>query len=150
VQKAFIKKATYKEIPYIADLLVELFSIEKDFTIDKQKHISALKILLDEPLALSIVAVIDDHIVGFASMQRVISTATGGYSGVIEDVIIRNDFRSQGIGNMLIDKLINEAKKLSYKRVQLLCDTSNQNAQTFYLKKSFVQSSMQGYYLALP
>ncbi|WP_200414859.1 GNAT family N-acetyltransferase [Arcobacter sp. FWKO B] len=150
MQKAFIKKATYKEIPYIAELLVELFSIEKDFTIDKHRHINALKILLDEPLAIAIVAVIDEQIVGFASMQRVISTATGGYSGLIEDVIIKNDFRSHGIGNMLIDRLINEAKKLSYKRVQLLCDMSNHNAQQFYFKKSFVQSSMQGYYLTLP
>jgi N-acetylglutamate synthase-like GNAT family acetyltransferase len=146
VQKTFIKKASFRDIPEIVCLIEELFAIEKDFVFDKQKQTNALKILLDEPTAVVLTAMYDNSLVGFASMQRVVSTSVGGYCGLIEDVIIKDGYRHQGIGHLLLEKLICESKKLSYKRLQLLCDITNSQAQDFYTKLGFTKSQMMGWY----
>lgn len=146
MQKTIIRLADTSDIEAIAGLLAELFSIEKDFKIDKQKQLDALNIILQEPSSVCIVAVIENEVVGFASMQRVISTAIGGYSGLIEDVIVQEDKRKLGIGNMLLDRLFLEAKLQDFKRLQLLCDTTNTKAQEFYSKHGFKKSQMVGWY----
>ena len=119
MQKTIIRLADISDIEAIAGLLAELFSIEKDFKIDKQKQLDALSIILQEPSSVCIVAVIENEVVGFASMQRVISTAIGGYSGLIEDVIVQEDKRKIGIGNMLLDRLFLEAKCHNFKREKI-------------------------------
>lgn len=146
MQKTIIRLADISDIEAIAGLLAELFSIEKDFKIDKQKQLDALSIILQEPSSVCIVAVLENEVVGFASMQRVISTAIGGYSGIIEDVIVQEDKRKLGIGNMLLDRLFLEAKLQDFKRLQLLCDTTNTKAQEFYSKHGFKKSQMVGWY----
>lgn len=146
MQKTIIRLADISDIEAIAGLLAELFSIEKDFKIDKQKQLDALSTILQEPSSVCIVAVIENEVVGFASMQRVISTAIGGYSGLIEDVIVQEDKRKLGIGNMLLDRLFLEAKLQDFKRLQLLCDTTNTKAQEFYSKHGFKKSQMVGWY----
>lgn len=146
MQKTIIRLANTSDIEAIAGLLAELFSIEKDFKIDKQKQLDALSIILQEPSSVCIVAVIENEVVGFASMQRVISTAIGGYSGLIEDVIVQKGKRKLGIGNMLLDRLFLEAKLQDFKRLQLLCDTTNTKAQEFYSKHGFKKSQMVGWY----
>ena len=66
------------------------------------------------------------------SAQLVISTAMGAPSAWIEDMVIREQFRGQGVGKALLEKAKDWAKTKGAKRVQLIADADNAAALNFY------------------
>ncbi len=71
-----------------------------------------------------------------------VSTALGARVGILEDMIISKDYRSQGFGSKLINFAIEFAKENGCKRLTLLTDTDNISAHKFYADKGFSRSSM--------
>jgi GNAT superfamily N-acetyltransferase len=118
----------------MCDLLAELFSIESDFVPDREKQLHGLSALIAHPpgRVLVLVAVIDELVVGMATVQTLISTAEGGRVGLIEDVIVDREFRFQGIGTLLLNEIAAWGRRAGLKRLQLLADRDNQPALDFY------------------
>ena len=71
-------------------------------------------------------------IVGMATLQLLISTAEGGTAGVIEDLVVSESMRGQGIGQALLNHLCGWAEGQGITRLQLLADRDNQAALDFY------------------
>jgi GNAT superfamily N-acetyltransferase len=148
--KLVIRRANTNDIEHLADLLVELFSIETDFTVDRAKHIIGInRIILDVDRSVIFVAEHRDQIVGMVSGQLVISTAAGGYSVLLEDMCVAGEFRRSGTGSALLQNLAVWGKNKGAKRVQLVADSKNQPAISFYLKKGFSSSRMTGMYFII-
>jgi ribosomal protein S18 acetylase RimI-like enzyme len=137
-----IRPACRSDIPAMAGLLAELFSIEDDFVPDGEKQYAALAMLIDDPNAIVSVAEIENTIAGMISIQRLISTATGDYVGLIEDMIVSQRFRGQKIGSALLLSAINEAVSRSWKRFSLGADVRNTGALAFYERHGFVRSHL--------
>jgi ribosomal protein S18 acetylase RimI-like enzyme len=137
-----IRYASYNDIPVMVNLLSELFAIEDDFVIDREKQSRGLKLLLDTESAIVLVAHEEDKVVGMASVQKLVSTAMGEYVGVVEDVVITKGYRGQGIGKRLLETLITESDKAGLKRLALGADHRNTNAIAFYHKYGFTTSHM--------
>jgi ribosomal protein S18 acetylase RimI-like enzyme len=129
-----IRHARPEDIPRLCDLLAELFSIESDFVPDREKQFHGLSALIADPSGqvLVLVAVIDGLVVGMATVQTLISTAEGGRVGLVEDVIVDNEFRSRGIGTLLLEGIMTWSTSAGLKRLQLLADRDNQSALDFY------------------
>jgi hypothetical protein len=74
-----IRPAGSADIPQMCDLLSELFSIESDFSPDREKQTRGLNLLLDDSSGASIVLVAEreGEITGMCSAQTMISTAEG-------------------------------------------------------------------------
>jgi len=140
--RIIIRKATLADLESMIDLLTELFSIEVDFTIDRSKQSNGLKILLRSGSASLWVAEVNSEVVGMVSAQMNISTAEGGLSALLEDLIVRQEFRKQGIGTKLLNTAINWAEFKGAKRVQLLSDKRNQPALDFYTKEGWTTTNM--------
>ncbi|ADE11138.1 GNAT family N-acetyltransferase [Sideroxydans lithotrophicus] len=135
--------ATKADLPYLVDLLAELFALESDFTPDPQKQLRGLLAILDEPeLGKLFVARIDGKVVGMANVLITISTAEGGRALLLEDVIIHRDHRGRGLGRKLVEHVLHWAKLRGIVRVTLLADRDNHPAQDFYRKLGFVDSNM--------
>jgi GNAT superfamily N-acetyltransferase len=66
------------------------------------------------------------------SAQLVISTAMGAPSAWIEDMVLRDEFRGQGLGKELLDAAANWAMSKGAKRIQLVADADNVPALGFY------------------
>ena len=115
-------------------LLSELFSIESDFSPDSQKQATGLSLLLTDRSGSSAVLVAEkgDEIVGMCSVQTLISTAEGGPVGLVEDLIVRKDYRGNGIGTRLLSEIFRWCDSKNISRVQLLRDFDNMNALMFY------------------
>ena len=67
--------------------------------------------------------------------------ATKIYSGKyveLDNVIIDNDHRSQGIGKLLCDWIIDEAKKLGCQTAMLDAYSENSSGHKFYLREGFI------------
>ena len=132
-----IELARRADIPRLADLLSDLFGVELDFTADASRQIRGLELLIADDTASNrqIVAVARDNdgqAIGMATAQIVVSTAEGALSAWIEDVVVHQDFRRQGIGRQLLDHLVAWAKTQGATRVQLVADQENADADLFY------------------
>lgn len=137
-----IRRAKQDDIPAMAELLGELFAIEDDFVIDSIKQTNGLKLLLEMPDSIALVVQIEDQIIAMATVQKLVSTAMGDYVGLIEDVVVAQTYRAQGIGKKLLYALIGACDAMGIKRLALGADQRNQNALAFYEKLGFKSSNM--------
>ncbi|MHB1145755.1 MAG: GNAT family N-acetyltransferase [Thiobacillus sp.] len=128
-----ITPASEADIPELIELLGVLFSIEQDFTPDTDKQRRGLAALLAS--SGGHIAIARDQAaraVGMATAQLVISTAEGAPSAWIEDVVVREDWRGQGLGRALLDAVLAWARARGAVRAQLLADLDNTPALAFY------------------
>lgn len=127
-----IRHAAAADIDNMVSLLEELFAIEDDFLIDRCVQRQGLELLLKDPEATVLVADVMGSVVGMATMQRLVSTAAGGYVGLIEDVVVAGPFRGRRIGTQLLESLIDESDKKNYLRLALAADERNIRAIALY------------------
>lgn len=131
----YIEQATEKDIPALSELLRVLFTLEQDFTPQVDKQQRGLGLLLEgAPRSCVLVArrVLEQQVLGMITAQLVISTAEGGLSAWIEDVVVDPNYQSQGIGSALIQGILDWSVQQGAKRAQLLVDKDNQPAVSFY------------------
>ena len=112
-----IREATLADVGELIELLYELFSIESDFTFDKAKQYQGLQLMLQDGKNKRVwVAETDTRrVVGMCTLQILISTAEGGEVGLVEDVVVKKQFRCMGIGRLLLKEMeewASEAKLL--------------------------------------
>ncbi len=79
-------------------LLKQLFSIEQDFAVDEERQRTGLQMIFDSDTVQAFVVEEDDTTIGMVSVQLVISTAEGGLSMLIEDLVVEEPYRNQGAG----------------------------------------------------
>ena len=142
-----IEKAEAADIGALVKLLEVLFSIEQDFSPDATAQRDGLTLLLDTPDRAQVF--IARHpvagVVGMVSAQLVISTAVGAPSVWIEDLVIAEQFRKQGLGKTLLEKAQEWAKSKGAKRVQLIADADNTSALDFYNRLGWTQTRLQAW-----
>jgi ribosomal protein S18 acetylase RimI-like enzyme len=138
-----IRQAEVADIEAMSLLLDQLFSIEQDFSPDKDKQDRGLRLLLESEDAVAFVAEEEARVIGMATLQILISTAEGGRVGLIEDVVVDTGYRGRGVGNTLLSHLLQWAEKNGLKRVQLLADCENQPALDFYQKEGWTLTCLQ-------
>jgi GNAT superfamily N-acetyltransferase len=139
-----IRSAQPGDIPRMSELLTELFSIESDFSPDKEKQVHGLGALIADPSGrtLVLVAIKGDLVIGMATVQTLISTAEGGRVGLVEDVIVDKQYRRMGIGTLLLTTIVDWSRKTRLKRLQLLADLDNQPALDFYSSHRWISTRL--------
>jgi GNAT superfamily N-acetyltransferase len=127
--------------------LYHLFAIEKDFATDADKHRAGLQLLLAETYARAIfVAEADGNVVGMVTAQIVVSTSSGGYSILLEDMYVASGFRRKGIGIKLLEQVLVWGSGQGARRVQLVADVTNIGALIFYRQAGLLTSRMTALY----
>lgn len=138
-----ISPAETGDLEQLAELLAELFTLENDFRPDREKQLRGLRLILDNP-ALGRLFVLRDQgrVAGMANVLITVSTAEGCRVAVLEDVIVRNEYRGKGLGRRLVEQVLWWAKAEGMTRVTLLADRDNEAALAFYRKLGFDRSQM--------
>ncbi len=136
------REAEIYDITDMIELLRQLFSIERDFSFDAEKQRTGLQMLLHSDTCKVFVAEKQGHVVGMATLQILISTAEGGYCGLIEDVVVDKNHRREGIGSLLLETTTEWAENEGLKRVQLLADKANVPAMEFYRKYKWMLTDL--------
>jgi GNAT superfamily N-acetyltransferase len=137
-----IRVAKLADVPAMAGLLAELFAIETEFRVDRAKQERALRMIIERPSAAAWVAEVDGRIVAMVTAQTVVSTAEGGESVWIEDVIVRGEYRRRGIGRRLVQAVEQWCAGRGVTRMQLLADSSNEAACEFYPRRGWTRTGM--------
>ncbi|MCX8085550.1 MAG: molybdenum ABC transporter ATP-binding protein [Rhodocyclaceae bacterium] len=141
--EACVEFATAADLPALADLLAELFTLESDFSPARERQLAGLKQILDEPsLGRLFVLRIGGQIAGMANALITVSTALGGKVLLLEDVIVAAPFRGRGYGRRLVEHVLGWAREEGFLRVTLLADRDNAPALAFYERLGFEPSAM--------
>jgi len=133
-------KHSISDIDSLNSLLTQLTQNPNKLTAVKLEKISENNRLL---LALDT----DNKIIGMATL--VLIAIPTGISGRIEDVVVDEKLRGQGIGTTLIKKLITEGKKLHFKRIDLTSKPARIVANTLYQTLGFTKYETNVYRLKL-
>jgi GNAT superfamily N-acetyltransferase len=136
--------AVSKDLSQLVELLGQLFEQEAEFTPDSAKQETALKLIFADPsLGRLYVARDGSRVVAMASLLFTVSTAEGGKAALFEDLVVRPDYRKQGIGASLLEYVIAQARAEGVLRMTLLTDMQNEQAQVLYRRLGFVGSPMK-------
>ena len=145
-----ISAAKHADIPALCELLAILFEQEPEFEIDAARQTAGLKQILDKPEQGHIVVLRDgDRPVGMVVLLFTLSTAMGGRVAVMEDMVLRPEYRNRGAGSELIREAIEFARQSGCKRITLLTDRANVGAHDFYMRNGFRTSTMKAMRLIL-
>ena len=138
-----VESATIEDLPALTELVMDLFSLSGDFSPDQEIQVRGLRLVLEQPNRGRIFVVRNqDQIFGMVNLLFTISTARGGFVILMEDVVIHPDHRGQGYGTMLVDYVVEFAKKKHFKRITLLTDRISAESQEFFKKMGFDYSNM--------
>jgi ribosomal protein S18 acetylase RimI-like enzyme len=146
-----ITEATPADIPQLAGLLAILFTHEVEVAPDRQKQETALRLILGQPEQGRIYCAREgDQLLGMVSILFTISTAEGGPSAWLEDMVVHPEQRNRGLGEQLIQHALHSAQALGCTRVTLLTDGINTGAMRFYERAGFARSEMVPFRLHFP
>jgi len=133
--KILIRSASEKDVPAIFSLIKELADYEKlsDQVVATEDELK--KVLFGENNFVEIlIAEFEGQIVGQALFFKNFSTFLGKPGIYLEDLYVKPEMRSKGIGKALLDKLISLAKERNYGRVEWSVLDWNESAIDFYKK----------------
>ncbi len=138
-----ITLATLNDIPVLCELLTVLFTQEAEFLPDNVAQTRGLAHIIEHPeIGCILIARRQAQIVGMVNLLYTISTALGERVALLEDMVVAESVRRQGIGSQLLAGAIKYAESQGCKRITLLTDQSNQSAHQFYVKHGFRLSPM--------
>ena len=92
---------------------------------------------LESPALLYLIAELSGTKVGFLSCYCQQLLHHGGLVGEIQEMYVIPEFRSQKIGNKLLEKLIEIARKLNVLQIEVTSNAKREAAHNFYLKSGF-------------
>lgn len=136
--------ATKAETPQLVELLGTLFSIEADFVPNAAKQQRAVEMILGDPrIGVIYVAREAGRVVGMVSTLYTVSTAEGGMSAWLEDMVVRPECRGRGVGAGLLEYAVVGAREAGVRRLTLLSDEDAAQAHAVYASEGFQFSGMR-------
>ena len=143
MSETHIEPATVEDLPQLADLLYDLFTLESEFRPDQEKQLRGLRLILEQPNRGRIFVLRSvDKIIGMVNLLITISTAEGGFVLLLEDLIIRQEHRGQGFGGQLLNYALDFARQKDFLRVTLLTVRMDDPSKRFFQKHGFHESDM--------
>ena len=140
---AEIRLAEKSDIDAMATLLGTLFDGELEFKPDRQRQISGLTGIVNNPQMGEIFVYCEGgKVVGMVSLLYSISTFLGGKVAILEDMVVSHSHRNRGLGSQLLAHAIKYARETGCLRITLLTDNTNHGAIKFYEKQGFYKSPM--------
>jgi len=132
--KSIIRRAVREDCPRLLELIQELATYERapdevTVTLDHFTESGFGK----QPVWWAFVAEVDETIIGFALYYIRYSTWKG-QAMYLEDILITNEMRGKGIGQLLFEQLILEAREKKFNRIIWQVLDWNEPAINFYKK----------------
>ena len=128
-----VRKMTRDDVNAVYELSVACFS--EPWSLD------SIKQEVENPVASYFVAEQDGKIVGYSGLWHVLD------EGEIINIAVSKQVRRQGIGALLLDKLLEEARQYALTVIRLEVRKSNEAAQSLYERYGFKAIAVRkGYY----
>ena len=89
-----------------------------------------------------LIAELDDNVLGFVNFSIRQNLLQKGYSGLIEELIVKKEFENKELGSTLLSAAIDECKNFGCKEIEVNSASSNLSAMNFYKKHGFVEKGI--------
>lgn len=99
-----------------------------------------LKNELESKNSLYFVAKLNDEIIGFAGIKIILDECE------LMNIVTKKSYRKNGIGNLLLNSIINEARKLKLIKINLEVSNTNLTAINLYEKTGFTKVGLRNKY----
>jgi GNAT superfamily N-acetyltransferase len=130
-------KIVKPEREHFSEVLSLLRQLWRDRVLNERRLDDAFERGLSSSFQEFRIAICNDRIVGFASMTIRNSLWQEGYLGHIDELVVDERFRGEGIGTRLLDEMIKVSKKRSCKKIELDSAFHRKEAHRFYESKGF-------------
>ena len=138
-----IESATIEDIPQLADLLADLFSLGTDFTPNHAKQIRGVRLILEQPSRGRIFVLRNNGmILGMINILFTISTAEGGFVALLEDLVVHREYRGQDFGHRLLKHAIDYCREKEILRITIVTDRGREDAARFFRAHGFAESNL--------
>ena len=124
-----VREAGERDFPELTELFREFAEFEK--SPEKMVNSSARMIKEQDYFTCFLALDGDDRITGYAACFFSYHTWSGK-SLYMDDLYVKPEYRKQGIGKLLLEKVIDFAKKEDCSRVKWQVSNWNKNGQEFY------------------
>lgn len=131
-----IRVATAENFKIIYNFINEL---EKDIFDEKIQHVIFSENLKNENI-IYLLAFENDEPAGFISCHAQWLLHHASLIGEIQEMIVAEKFRSQGVGKLLIAELIALAKSKGINQLEVTSSKKRESAHRFYMREGFAQS----------
>ncbi len=129
-----IRRVTSHDFNEIVALLQQLWP-------DKTLHVEQLRNVYDQALhSDSQIYLCTDKagaVIGFGSLSIKNNLWQEGFLGHIDELVVEKNYRNQGIGTLLLDRLIEIARERGCRRVELDSAFHRKGAHQFYEQRGF-------------
>jgi GNAT superfamily N-acetyltransferase len=137
-----------------SDAVIALFETqlrEHQITVSTKSLREAVSIVVDNPRYGFILLAMaqDGAAVGVAYASSLLSLEHGGLSGWLEELYVKPSWRARGIGSCLLQQVINTARELGWRALDLEVEATHQRAVSLYLRHRFRPHSRSRFYLKL-
>jgi len=136
-----IRPCTRKDLPAVIDLLQQLGDVTEIGTALSLEHVQKL---FDEMQAQpafyhNIVCDVDGRVVGFESLIFYQTLIHHGGTTLINELVVDQTYRGQGIGKKLIEYAIQEARRRGTDEIEVGTEKDNLPARRFYHEAGITQ-----------
>ena len=122
---------------HFLEILSLLRQLWKDKVLNKRRLSEVFESGLSSSFQEFRIAIHNDRIVGFASLTIKNSLWHGGYLGHIDELVVDERFRGEGVGTRLLDEMIKVSRDRSCKKIELDSAFHRKEAHRFYESKGF-------------
>jgi ribosomal protein S18 acetylase RimI-like enzyme len=91
----------------------------------------------------------DGNTIGVAYASSLLNLEHGGVSGWVEELYVLPQWRGRGIGSRLIAEVVERARELGWRALDLEVDASHQRAISLYARHQFQPHSRSRFYRIL-
>ena len=142
-QPVSITLATTSDLTAIAELMRELIDVLRtNEGINRQELTQSLDKLYKTQNSYMLVAKKDGKVIGFAQFYTRQTALNPKPCATLDELVVNKEYRRQGIGKLLVEKVIDECRKLDCYEVELSTELTNTIAQKFYKGCGFTEEAV--------
>lgn len=135
-----IRFATTDDAAAIAALVERYWAFESIEGFDRLRVATLLAQLISEPQRGACwVAEADGRLAGYLLAVFVFSLEHGGLMAEIDEVFVSDEFRSAGLGSLLVTRAERDLAERGLVRLQLQLGVHNESARRFYHRHGFLR-----------
>jgi len=131
-----VRLADKGDIKLIHKILMEMFDCQIDLRDRRFRE------ALDSGFSSYLVAVSEEEVIGFLNLWHIPDIVDGGVIGIILDCYVLGEYRSRGVGEMLMESAMELGSKLKVNKYFSWVDPRNKPAVSLIKKFGFISESL--------
>lgn len=135
-----IRRANSSDAPKIASMVAKLLTELRGSSVEEHSFTSVVKECMDTDSYIAFLAFSEnDECVGIVSVSQVRAVYAGGMIGIIQELYVQPEMRSEHIGRKLVKAVVDHGISQQWKRIEVGAPNQEnwQSTFDFYVREGF-------------